>query len=133
MKRGQVRIAAQDYATNDEVYEHARYILHISRELLLEYALAYHPRAYWATKWALNSYTRDPDSLLWRPLAASALLLAKRVSENVNMKGHNPQVFIKRPRKELITMELSPKVSPHCYSINTDFINNNNCPIDNPS
>jgi hypothetical protein len=45
MKRGQVRIAAQDYATKDEVYEHARYILHISRELLLEYALAYHPRA----------------------------------------------------------------------------------------
>jgi hypothetical protein len=66
MKRGQVRIAAQDYATKDEVYEHARYILHSSRELLLEYALAYHPRAYWATKWALDSYTRDPDSLLWR-------------------------------------------------------------------
>jgi hypothetical protein len=33
----------------------------------------------------------NPDFLLWRPLAASALLLAKRVSENVNMKkGHKP-------------------------------------------
>jgi hypothetical protein len=68
----------------------------------------YHLPAYWAAKSVLDSYTRDPDSLLCRPLAASALLLAKRVSENVNMKGHNPQVYIRRPRKELITMELSP-------------------------
>jgi predicted metal-dependent phosphoesterase TrpH len=36
MKRGQVRISAQDYATKDEVYEHARYILHSSRDQLLE-------------------------------------------------------------------------------------------------
>jgi hypothetical protein len=71
-------------------------------------ALTDDPPAYWAAKSVLDSYTRDPDSLLWRSLAAFALLLANLVSENVNVKGHNPQVFIKRPRKEPITMGLSP-------------------------
>jgi hypothetical protein len=36
MKRGQVRTAAQDYAAKDGVYEYAGYILHSSRDQLLE-------------------------------------------------------------------------------------------------
>lgn len=36
VKRRHVRIAAQDYAIKDEVYEHAGYMLHSSRDQLLE-------------------------------------------------------------------------------------------------
>ncbi|MEW6603195.1 MAG: PHP-associated domain-containing protein [Thermoproteota archaeon] len=108
MKSGKVKIVSHDYASKSEIYEHARYILDSSRDSLLEYALKHHPRAYLPAKWALNSYTKDPDSLLWRSVAAFTLHLTKRVSEKVNMRGHNPEVFVKRPWKQLVAIGLLP-------------------------
>ena len=108
MRHGKVKIARANYVSKDEVYEHARYILSSSRELLLDYALQYHPRAYWAVKWALNSYSSNPDSRFWRALGAFSLYLTKRVSEKVNTKGYNPTVFVHRSWKTLITMGLTP-------------------------
>jgi predicted metal-dependent phosphoesterase TrpH len=108
MKGGNVKIVSHDYASKDEIYEHARYILDSSRDSLLEYAQKHHPRAYLPAKWALNSYIKDPNSPVWRALAAFTLYLTKRVSEKVNMRGHNPEVFVKRPWKELVAIGLLP-------------------------
>lgn len=108
MHHGKVSIADEGYASKDEVYEHARYILASSKELLLEYASEYHPRAYWITRWALNSYTANPDSKFWRSLGALTLYLSKRVSEKVNIQGYNPVVFSQRSWKKLIAMSFIP-------------------------
>jgi predicted metal-dependent phosphoesterase TrpH len=108
MKKGRVEIADKDYASKDEVYEHAYYIISSSRELLLDHALTHHPRIYTVSKWALDSYMKSHDHILWRSIGALALFLTKRVSEKVNIKGHDSDIFTQRPWKKLISMGLLP-------------------------
>ena len=108
MRNGRLQIDSKDYASKQEVYEHAYYIISSSRELLLRDALDNHRRMYWISKWALDSYTRNHHNFLWRSIGALALYLAKRVSEKVNIKGHDSNVFANRPWRKLISMGLLP-------------------------
>lgn len=108
MRNGRLQIDSRDYASKQEVYEHAYYIISSSRELLLRDALDNHRRMYWISKWALDSYTRNHHNFLWRSIGALALYLAKRVSEKVNIKGHDSNVFANRPWRKLISMGLLP-------------------------
>ncbi len=108
MRNGKMSVYSKDYASNKEVYDHAYYIISSSRELLLQHALEHHPRAYWISKWALDSYMRNHDNMLWRTVGALVLYLTKRVSEKVNIKGHDSNVFEERPWGRLISMGLLP-------------------------
>ncbi|HEX2013686.1 MAG TPA: PHP domain-containing protein [Nitrososphaera sp.] len=108
MRRGKIEIGSKDYASKDQVFEHAYYIISSSRELLLDYALRHHPRAYTAARWALNSFTSNPNSKTWRSVASFVLYLARRASEKVNVRGHDPRIFAERPWKKLIAMSLLP-------------------------
>lgn len=108
MGKGKVAVASREYASNDQIFEHAFYIISSSKELLLDYALKHHPRAYSAARWALNSFTSNPQSRTWKSLASLALFLAKRASEKVNVKGYDPQIFAERPWKKLIALSLTP-------------------------
>jgi hypothetical protein len=109
MKRGKVSTSSKDYASNREIYEHAYYIISSSRDLLLQHAIDHHhPWAYWASKWALDSYTKNHDSIIWRSVGRFVLHLTKRVSEKVNMHGQNSKVFAERPWGKLISMGLLP-------------------------
>jgi len=108
MQKGKISVSSKDYASKREVYDHAYYIIISSRELLLQHALNHHPRAYWASKLALESYSRNHDNMLWRSVGAMVLYLTKRVSEKVNMKGHDSNVFEHRPWGKLISMGLLP-------------------------
>jgi predicted metal-dependent phosphoesterase TrpH len=108
MRQGRVEATCKDYASNDQVFEHAFYIISSSKDLLLEYALKHHPRAYSAATWALNSFTSNPNSRIWRSLASLVLFLTKRASEKVNIKGYDPQIFSDRPWKRLIALSLKP-------------------------
>ncbi len=108
MRRAKMVVSSKDYASNKEVYDHAYYIISSSRELLLQHALNHYPTAYLASKWALNSYMRNHDNMLWRSVGAFVLYLTKRVSEKVNIKGHDSNVFEERPWGKLISMGLLP-------------------------
>ena len=108
MRHGKVRIASANYASKDELYQHAHYILSNSKDLLLCYALEHHPRVYWALKWALNSYSTNPYRRFWKALGSFTLYLTKRASEKVNVKGYNPHVFEQRSWRALISMSLVP-------------------------
>ena len=108
MKKGKLKIIKANYTSKEEVYQHAHYILSSSKELILGYTLKHHPKAHWAAKWALDSYTMNPDRRFWTSLGAFTLYLTKRASEKVNVKGHNPQVFEKRSWRTLIYMSLVP-------------------------
>jgi predicted metal-dependent phosphoesterase TrpH len=108
MRRGRIETTAKDYATKDQVFEHAFYIISSSKDLLLDYALQHHPRAYSASRWALNSFTSNPNSRTWRSLASLILFLTKRASEKVNIKGYDPLIFTQRPWKKLIALSLIP-------------------------
>ena len=108
MRRGKIRVQTNGYASKEEIYEHAFYILSNSQKLLLDYAQQHYPHVFWAAKWALSSYTTNPKSRLWRSVSSFLLYLARRVSEKVNIEGHDPEVFVKRPWRTLISMGLSP-------------------------
>ena len=108
MRQGKLQATSRDYASNDQVFEHAFYIISSSKDLLLDYALKHHPRAYSAARWALNSFTSNPDSRIWRSLASLVLFLTKRASEKVNIQGYDPQIFSDRPWKRLIALSLKP-------------------------
>ena len=109
MKRGRISVSSKDYASNKEIYEHAYYIISSSRDLLLQHAIDHHhPWAYWLSKWALDSYTKNHNSIIWRVVGRFVLHLAKRVSEKVNIDGYSSKVFAERPWGKLISMGLLP-------------------------
>jgi hypothetical protein len=108
MRSGRLEAKTRDYASNDQVFEHAFYIISSSKSLLLDYALKHHPRVYSIASWALDSFTSNPNSRTWRSLASFILFLTKRASEKVNIKGYDPQIFSDRPWRKLIALSLRP-------------------------
>jgi hypothetical protein len=108
MSKGRSRIVSREYASKEQVFEHAYYIISSSKELLLEYTMLHHPRVFAAAKWALTSFTSNPDSRTWRSIASLVLYLVKRASQKVNVRGYDPQIFSKRPWKKLIAISLIP-------------------------
>ena len=108
MFKRKLKILKAELAFKDELFEHAHYILSASKEQLLNYVLIHHPSKYSLVKWALESFTSKPNSKLWKILGSLGLYLSKRVSNKVNMKGHNPYVFEDRSWKTLISMSLYP-------------------------
>ncbi len=108
MRKGRFRDARAKYATKEELYEHARYVLASSKESLLDYSLNHYPKAYKAVRWALNSFISAHHDRFWRSIASFSLYLTKRASMKVNMKGHDPNVFENRSWKKLISMSLVP-------------------------
>jgi predicted metal-dependent phosphoesterase TrpH len=109
MMKGTLSISQLDYASKYEIFEHAFYIISSSRDLLLTHALEnHHLSVYRMAKWAIDSYVKNHDTTLWRSVGALALHLSKRISEKVNIKGHDSKVFEDRPWKRLISMSLLP-------------------------
>ena len=108
MRNGRIHATSKDYASNDQVFEHAFYIISSSKDLLLDYTLKHYPRGYSVASWALNSFTSDPNSRVWRSLASLILFLTKRASEKVNIKGYDPRIFADRPWRKLIALSLKP-------------------------
>jgi hypothetical protein len=108
MRSGNVAIERSEYITRDELYEHAHYVLSSSKESILREALRHYPRFYKTAKWTLNYYVSNPHNPIWHALGALGLYLTKRVSEKVNLKGHDPHVFQKRSWKNLIATSLAP-------------------------
>jgi hypothetical protein len=109
MYKGKFRIDKADYASENELYEQAHYILSSSNKLLTTYILEnYHPVVHYAAKLALNSFSSDPYNRFWRTLAAFTFYLTKRASKKINMNGYNPIIFEQRSWSRLISLELIP-------------------------
>jgi len=108
LRKGNIKILNADYASKEELYEHARYVLSSSRETVLDYTLAHYPRTHHAVKWAINSFISKRHDRLWRSIASFSLYLTKRASMKVNIKGHDPGVFENRSWRKLISLSLKP-------------------------
>jgi predicted metal-dependent phosphoesterase TrpH len=109
MLKGKFKIDKANYATKNELYELAHYVLSSSNKPLTTYILEnYHPLIHYAAKRALNSFSSDPYNRFWRTLAAFTFYLTKRASKKINMKGYNPTMFEQRSWSRLISLALSP-------------------------
>jgi PHP-associated len=109
MHKGKSRIDKADYASEDELYELAHYLLSISNKSLATYILEnYHPLVHYAAKLALDSFSSHPSNRFWRTLASFTFYLTKRASKKINMQGCNPLMFQQRSWRRLISLALIP-------------------------
>jgi hypothetical protein len=109
MHKGKFRIDKASYASENELYEQAHYILSSSIKPLTAYILEnYHPLIHYAAELALNAFISDPCNRFWRALAAFTFYLTRRASKKINMQGHNPLMLEQRSWKRLISLALIP-------------------------
>lgn len=108
MKGKKIQIKEMHLITRKEVMEHARYVLLNSAPYLLDYAKEYYPKLQGIAEIALRSFTRNPNSAVWAAISWLALFLTQRVSEKVNTRGYNPEIFAKRRIGKIIQLALMP-------------------------
>ena len=109
MHKGKFRIDKADYASENELYELAHYVLSNSNKPLAAYILEnYHPIVHYAAKAALNSFSSNPCNRFWSTLAAFTFYLTRRASKKINMQGCNPLMFQQRSWRRLISLALIP-------------------------
>ena len=97
MHKGKLKIDKANYATENELYELAYYVLSSSHKSLTTYIFEnYHPVIHYAAKLALNSFSSDPCNRFWRTLAAFTFYLTVRakVLEKTNLSRTNSMSLV---------------------------------------
>jgi predicted metal-dependent phosphoesterase TrpH len=108
LRKGKFTIEKSDYASKEEMYEHAHYIISLSRQSILNSINESHPKYHSIVKWAIDSFISNPNSRLWHIMSSLGMYLSKRVSKKVNMYGYNPRILEQRSWSNLISLSLIP-------------------------
>ena len=108
LKKGKFKVGKLDYATREEMHEHAHYIISSSRQTILNSINETNPKFHSIVKWAIDSFISNPNSRLWHLMSSIGMYLSKRVSKKVNMNGHNPLILEQRSWSDLISLSLIP-------------------------
>lgn len=108
LRKGKFTIDKSNYASKEELYEHAHYIISSSRQSILNSIRETNPKFHSIVKWAIDSFISNPNSRLWHVMSSLGLYLSKRVSKKVNMYGYNPIILEQRSWTNLISLSLIP-------------------------
>jgi predicted metal-dependent phosphoesterase TrpH len=108
LRKGKFTIEKSDYASKEEMYEHAHYIISLSRQTILNSINESNPKYHSIVKWAIDSFISNPNSRLWHIMSSLGMYLSKRVSKKVNMYGYNPLILQQRSWSNLISLSLIP-------------------------
>jgi predicted metal-dependent phosphoesterase TrpH len=108
LRKGKFTIEKSDYASKEEMHEHAHYIISLSRQTILNSINESNPKYHSIVKWAIDSFISNPNSRLWHIMSSLGMYLSKRVSKKVNMYGYNPLILEKRSWSNLISLSLIP-------------------------
>jgi hypothetical protein len=108
LRKGKFTIEKSDYASKEEMHEHAHYIISLSRQSILNSINESHPKYHSIVKWAIDSFISNPNSRLWHIMSSLGMYLSKRVSKKVNMYGYNPLILEQRSWSNLISLSLIP-------------------------
>jgi len=108
LRKGKFTIEKSDYASKNEMHEHAHYIISLSRQSILNSINESNPKYHSIVKWAIDSFISNPNSRLWYIMGSLGLYLSKRVSKKVNMYGYNPLILEQRSWSNLISLSLIP-------------------------
>jgi predicted metal-dependent phosphoesterase TrpH len=108
LKKGMFKTGKLDYASKEEMHEHAHYIISSSRQTILNSIRQTNPKFHSVVRWAIDSFISNPNSRLWNMMSALGLYLSKRVSKKVNLSGYNPHILEERKWSNLISISLSP-------------------------
>ena len=108
LRKGKFTIEKSDYASKQEMHEHAHYIISLSRQSILNSINESNPKYHSIVKWAIDSFISNPNSRLWHIMSSLGMYLSKRVSKKVNMYGYNPLILEQRSWSNLISLSLIP-------------------------
>ncbi len=108
LRKGKFTIEKSDYASKNEMHEHAHYIISLSRQSILNSINESNPKYHSIVKWAIDSFISNPNSRLWHTMSSLGMYLSKRVSKKVNMYGYNPLILQQRSWSNLISLSLIP-------------------------
>jgi predicted metal-dependent phosphoesterase TrpH len=108
LRKGKFTIEKSDYASKEEMHEHAHYIISLSRQSILNSINESNPKYHSIVKWAIDSFISNPNSRLWHIMSSLGMYLSKRVSKKVNMYGYNPRILEQRSWSNLISLSLIP-------------------------
>jgi predicted metal-dependent phosphoesterase TrpH len=108
LRKGKFTIEKSDYASKEEMHEHAHYIISLSRQSILNSINESNPKYHSIVKWAIDSFISNPNSRLWHIMSSLGMYLSKRVSKKVNMYGYNPLILEQRSWSNLISLSLIP-------------------------
>ncbi|HEY7756752.1 MAG TPA: PHP-associated domain-containing protein [Nitrososphaeraceae archaeon] len=108
LEKGRFKIGKLNYASKEEMYEHAHYIISSSRQTILNSINETNPKFHSVVKWAIDSFISNPNSRLWHLMSSLGMYLSKRISKKVNIYGYNPIILEKRSWSNLISLSLIP-------------------------
>ena len=108
LRKGKFTIEKSNYASKNEMHEHAHYIISLSRQSILNSINESNPKYHSIVKWAIDSFISNPNSRLWHIMSSLGMYLSKRVSKKVNMYGYNPLILQQRSWSNLISLSLIP-------------------------
>jgi predicted metal-dependent phosphoesterase TrpH len=108
LRKGKFTIEKSNYASKNEMHEHAHYIISLSRQSILNSINESNPKYHSIVKWAIDSFISNPNSRLWHIMSSLGMYLSKRVSKKVNMYGYNPLILEQRSWSNLISLSLIP-------------------------
>ena len=108
LRKGKFTIEKSNYASKNEMHEHAYYIISLSRQSILNSINESNPKYHSIVKWAIDSFISNPNSRLWHIMSSLGMYLSKRVSKKVNMYGYNPLILQQRSWSNLISLSLIP-------------------------
>lgn len=106
--KGRFKIGKLNYASKEEMYEHAHYIVSSSRQTILNSISETNPKFHSVVKWAIDSFISNPNSRLWHLMSSLGMYLSKRISKKVNIYGYNPIILEQRSWSNLISLSLIP-------------------------
>jgi hypothetical protein len=108
LRKGMFKIGKLDYASKEEMHEHAHYIISSSRQTILNSISQTNPKFHSVVRWAIDSFISNPNSRFWNMMSALGMYLSKRISKKVNMHGYNPHILEERSWLNLISLSLTP-------------------------
>ena len=106
MKRGRIEISQTGYTTNNEVLDHLRYQINISREYIAEYVAEYYPHSKWFSTLLLKIFDSNQHSAMWPMCFKIMLYFLKRISQKINFEDMDPSLMKERNLATMFKMAL---------------------------
>ncbi|MBI3255095.1 MAG: phosphotransferase, partial [Nitrosarchaeum sp.] len=106
MKHGKIEISQTGYALQNETLDHLKYIIHNSKDYLLDYISEHYHNAKWLLTFLLRVYDVNQNSYVWSLFYKIAVFLMKRISQKINFQNYDPESMKDRNLGTMFKMAL---------------------------
>jgi len=106
MKHGRIEISQTGYTSENEILDHLRYQIDISREYIADYISENYPNSKWLATLLLKMHDSNQYNLLWLMSYKIILYFLKRISKKINFQNKDPSFMKERNLATMFRMAL---------------------------